>query len=132
MTEESGLTGTPPVTADGPGEEGGLTHTPGLLSYTEACTLLPNPSNSGLKNQIKKVNDPSRRLGSYGYRLPTDDVSGIWVGYEDPDSAADKASYVKSKGLAGIAVVDLSLDDYSGICNGDKFPILKAARNRLL
>jgi Prp8 binding protein len=37
----------------------------------------------------------------------------------------------KAKGLGGIAIVDITLDDFRGLCTGDKFPILRAAKFRL-
>lgn len=69
--------------------------------------------------------------GTYAFRLPGDDVDGIWAGYEDTDIAGTKAAYVKAKGLGGIAIVDLSLDDFRGLCTGDKYPLLRAAKFRL-
>lgn len=70
--------------------------------------------------------------GTYAFRLPDDDGEhGIWVGYEDPDTAGNKASYVKAKGLGGVSINDLSLDDFRGLCTGDKYPILRAAKFRL-
>jgi GH18 family chitinase len=53
------------------------------------------------------------------------------VAYEDPDTAGYKGAYVKNKGLGGIAIWDISLDDFRGVCTGERFPILKAARNHL-
>lgn len=70
--------------------------------------------------------------GTYAFRLPDDDgENGMWVGYEDPDTAGNKAGYAKAKGLAGISVNDLSLDDFRGLCTGDKYPVLRAAKFRL-
>lgn len=64
----------------------------------------------------------------YAYRYPDkDDKGGVWIGYEDPETAAIKAQYVKNKGLGGIAIDDLTLDDFRGVCNNNKFAILKAA-----
>lgn len=81
---------------------------------------------------VRKVGDPTKRYGSYGYRLPDKDGEhGLWLGYEDPDTAGNKAGYVKAKGLGGIAINDLSYDDFRGTCTGDKFPILRAAKYRL-
>lgn len=78
------------------------------------------------------MGDPSKRLGSYAYRLPKkSDDTGLWVGYEDTESAAYKAAYVKNKGLGGVAIFDLSLDDPRGVCDGHTFPILRAAKNGL-
>lgn len=70
--------------------------------------------------------------GTYAFRLPDDNGdNGIWVGYEDPDTAGNKAAYVRAKGLGGIAIDDLTLDDFRGLCSGDKYPILRAAKFRL-
>lgn len=71
-------------------------------------------------------------LGAYAFRLPNSSGDGgMWVSYEDPDTAANKAAYVKSKGLGGIAVHDLTLDDFRGLCTGNKYPVLRAAKFRL-
>lgn len=129
-------TGVPPIREiDTAGPEGIQSKQAGLLSYPEICTKLPNPSNNNLKGEdapLRKVNDPTKRFGTYAYRLPDGDGNfGLWVGYEDPDTAGNKAAYVKSKGLGGIAVVDLSYDDFRGTCTGDKYPVLRAAKYRL-
>lgn len=35
-------------------------------------------------------------LGTYAFRLPDDNgEGGLWVSYEDPDTAGKKANYVK-------------------------------------
>jgi len=129
-------TGVPPILGvTEPGLEGIQTKTPGLLSYPEICAKLPNPSNNNLKGEdapLRKVTDPTKRFGTYAYRLPDSDGNfGMWVSYEDPDTAGNKAGYVRAKGLGGISIVDLSLDDFRGTCSGDKYPILRAAKYRL-
>lgn len=136
MTDESGTTGVPPLTTDNEGIiEGTSTKTPGLLSYPEICARLSNPSNlnkEGDDAPLKKVTDPTKRFGTYAFRLPDkDDNFGLWVGYEDPETAAIKAGYVKEKNLGGVGIFDISMDDYKGLCNGEKFPILRAAKYRL-
>lgn len=71
-------------------------------------------------------------LGVYAFRLPDENgENGIWVGYEDADSVGNKAGYVRAKGLGGIAVVDVTLDDFRGLCTGEKYPLLRAAKFRL-
>lgn len=77
----------------------------------------------------RRVPDPTKNLGTYAFRLPKDDVKGIWISFEEPETAKQKAQYVKQNGLGGIALMDLSLDDARGICNSNKFPILKAVKN---
>ncbi|KAH8272701.1 hypothetical protein KR026_004588 [Drosophila bipectinata] len=137
LTKDSGLTGLPPVAeADGVAPAGTQTQVPGLLSWPEVCAKLPNPANQHLKGAdgpLRKVGDPTRRFGSYAYRSADDSgENGVWVGYEDPDTAAIKAEYVKREGLGGIAVVDLSFDDFRGGCTGgDKFPILRKIKGSL-
>ena len=136
IEEGSTQTGVPPFEGHGPGPEGIQTKQQGLLSYPEICLKLTNPQNKDLKGEngpIRKVGDPTKRYGSYGYRLPDSDGKfGLWVGYEDPDTAGNKAAYVRAKSLGGVAIFDLTLDDFRGACSGDKFPILRSARNRLV
>nr|CAI5860194.1 unnamed protein product [Callosobruchus analis] len=129
MTEDSGLTGVPPFYTEGPGEEGPYTKEAGLLAYPEICSKIATPKEiqAGYLGKLRKINDPTKRFGTYAYRLPKDDKEGIWVSFEDPDTVTSKASYVKAKGLGGVALVDLTLDDFRGLCTGDKYPILRAA-----
>lgn len=129
LNEDSERAGVPPVTADGPGAQGPHTEIPGLLSYAEICALLTEHT----VGRLRLVNDPSKKYGSYahqGYNSATE-ADGVWVGFDNPDTAGTKAQYVKSKGLGGVAIYDLSLDDFRGTCNGDKFPIVKAAKYKL-
>ncbi|XP_018571343.1 chitinase-like protein Idgf4 [Anoplophora glabripennis] len=130
-SDTSSVDSIPLTDLEGPGDPGPLTKEAGLLSYPEICTKVEQPS--GVKGgssptQFKKVTDPTKRRGPYAYRLPDEnDEGGIWIGYEDPESATNKAAYVKSKGLGGIAVDDLTLDDFKGVCGHNKYAILKAA-----
>ncbi|KAH8284978.1 hypothetical protein KR054_003375 [Drosophila jambulina] len=77
----------------------------------------------------------SERMESFIIPLHKNDDSGengVWAGYEDPDTAAIKAEYVKREGLGGIAVVDLSFDDFRGGCTAhDKYPILCSVKSKL-
>ncbi|XP_049537754.1 chitinase-like protein Idgf4 [Anopheles darlingi] len=135
LDEDSGITGTPPIPADGPAPPGPHTGAAGTYSYGEVCSMLPNPSNAvskGADYPLRKVNDPTKRFGPYAFRIPDESGKhGIWVSYEDPESAGNKAAYVKAKGLGGISINDLAADDFRGTCSGDKFPILRAAKYRL-
>ncbi|XP_063546680.1 chitinase-like protein EN03 isoform X4 [Cydia strobilella] len=130
---DSEISGVPPLHADGPGEAGPYTKKEGILSYPEVCAKLINPNHQkGMQPHLRKVTDPSKRFGTYAFRLPDDSgEGGLWVSYEDPDTAGQKATYVKSKNLGGVSIVDLSMDDFRGLCTGDKYPILRAAKYRL-
>ncbi|EDW64410.1 chitinase-like protein Idgf3 [Drosophila virilis] len=136
LTPDSGTTGEPVVAADGPAVAGPQTKTEGLLNWAEICQLLPNPSNTngkGAAAPIRRVPDPTKRYGSYAYRLPDEDGQyGLWVSYDDPDTAASKAQYARVKNLGGVALFDLTQDDFRGQCTGDRFPMLRAIKYRLL
>ena len=81
---------------------------------------------------MRKIVDPGKKRGAYGFRLPYKKVEeGLWVGYEEPETATAKAAYAKSRGLGGVAILDLSLDDSRGICDGNRFPITRAAKINL-
>lgn len=137
MTSDSGITGVPPIPEtivdNLKAEPQSLT--PGMLSWAEVCAKLPNPSNSYLKGAdapLRYVNDPTKRFGSYGFRIPDNNGEhGLWVGYENPDTAANKAAYVKARSLGGVGIFDLSLDDFLGRCTNDKYPILRAIKHKL-
>lgn len=84
---------------------------------------------------LRKQDDPQRRLGTYSFRLPDKKLKqeyGTWVSFEEPETAGYKASYAKLAGLGGVAIIDLSLDDFRGMCNSNKFPILRAARTQFM
>lgn len=129
------LTGAPPVAADGEAAEGVQTRTRGLYSYPEICGMILSQVNKDLKGEhapLKKVVDPTKRYGTYAFRLPDENGSnGIWVGFEEPESAGSKASFVRGKGLGGVAVFDLSLEDFRGACSGAKFPIVTKIKEKL-
>jgi len=136
LVEGTTQTGVPPIIdLEEPAPEGIQTKEAGLLSWPEICAKLPNPSNSLLKGDLaplRKIGDPTKRYGSYAYRLPDGDgYYGLWVGYEDPESAGNKADYVVNKNLGGVCIHDVSYDDFRGACNGEKYPILRSAKYRV-
>lgn len=129
LNEDSEIAGVPPVTADGAGAPGSQTGIPGLLSYAEICSQLTEHT----VGRLRRVNDPSKKYGPYAYQSyhAASETAGVWVGFDDPDTAGNKALYSKAKGLGGVAIYELSLDDFRGVCNGDKYPIVKGARLKL-
>uniref|UniRef100_A0A0K8UBC0 Chitinase-like protein Idgf3 n=1 Tax=Bactrocera latifrons TaxID=174628 RepID=A0A0K8UBC0_BACLA len=137
MTKDSGNTGLPVVPAtEGAAPAGPITKTPGLFNWLEVCQRLPNPSNINAKGAdapLRRISDPTKRYGTYAFHTADEDgANGVWVSYEDPDTAASKAGYVKAKNLGGVALFDITLDDFHGQCTGDKFPMLRAVKYRLL
>lgn len=129
-------TGVPPIVTDGQTEPAPQSKEPGLFSYAEVCTQILSPANKEKKGEdapYRKVNDPSKRFGTYAYRLPDKDGNfGLWIGFEDPATVGNKAAFARAKGLGGISMVDLSKDDFRGTCTGEKYPILTEARKRFV
>ncbi|XP_011187129.1 chitinase-like protein Idgf1 [Zeugodacus cucurbitae] len=136
ITPDSGLTGVPVIPeTDGPAPAGLQSQIPGLLSWPEICAKMPNDVNADYRGEnapLRKVIDLVQRYGNYAFR-PADENGehGMWVSYDDPDFASIKASYVRTKGLGGVALYDLSYDDFRGLCTGLKFPILRAIKQFL-
>jgi len=134
LDSNSGLEGEPPISAVGAAEAGPQTQHNGKLSWPEVCNKLPNARNAvweGKDGPLRKVPDPTKRYGPYAYRLAEGNNDGEWVSYEEPASVVNKAQYVKAKRLGGIGIFDLSLDDFRGQCQGEKYPILRAAKQAL-
>jgi chitinase len=137
IEKDATMNGAPPVSTNGLAPEAVQTRTQGLYSYPEICNMLLNEQNKNLKGEhapLKRVADPTKRYGIYAYRLPdASGAYGVWVGYEDPESAGNKAAFVKGKGLGGVSLFDLSTEDVRGSCSGGtvKFPILQKVKEKL-
>ncbi|XP_073826300.1 chitinase-like protein Idgf1 [Musca autumnalis] len=135
MTTDSQLSGMPVVPETfGPADAGVMSNKAGLLSWPEICGLLNKASTAngfrGPNAALQKVVDIERKYGNYAFR-PADENNehGIWISFDDPDFAGHKADYARQKGLGGIALYDLSYDDFRGLCTGAKFPILRSVQN---
>lgn len=101
IEKDATITGSPPVAANGAAPEAVQTRTAGILSYPEICNMLLNDQNKNLKGEhapLRRIPDPTKRYGVYAFRLPDEQGGyGMWVGYEDPESAGNKASFVKGE-----------------------------------
>ncbi|GAB1608659.1 chitinase-3-like protein 1 [Argonauta hians] len=95
----------------GPGERGPFTGDLGVQAYYEMCLMLQR---GGVVFWIEDQKVP--------YVVKGDQ----WYGYDDPDSLKIKVEWMMKKGLGGIAVWALPLDDFSNICGGGKYPLMKA------
>ena len=89
----------PPVQAKGAAPAGFLTKAAGSMGYMEICLKVKNAG-------WIEVDDPE---GPYAYSKDR----SIWVGYDTPGSAADKAYYIIERGLGGAMIWDLPQDDFS-------------------
>lgn len=111
LDDDSKVDTVPPEGLDGAGAPGPLTKDAGILSYPEICTRVAGGTGNVSPAGYRKVPDTTHRRGSYAYK-PADaekDEEGIWIAYEDPESAASKAAYVKSKGIYGVTVTSRDL-----------------------
>ncbi|XP_005179409.1 chitinase-like protein Idgf3 isoform X1 [Musca domestica] len=136
MTPESKADGLPVVQhTDGPASAGEEIKIPGLLKYSEICQLTSpwKVDRKGDEAPLKRVMDRIRKYNVYAFRsADSHGENGLWVSFDDTDSAGTKATYVKNRGLGGVALFDLSLDDFRGNCDGDKFPLLRTIKIKLL
>lgn len=122
----------PPLYAaiNGPGEPGPYTQKAGLLSYGEICTKLrvpPFSAGPSVAAEYRKIPDLSKRTGPVVYREANNTHDGVWISYSDPEYVIEKTSFARFKTLAGVAICDITLDDFRGMCTGSKYPLLKAA-----
>ncbi|XP_037070179.1 probable chitinase 10 [Pollicipes pollicipes] len=107
----------PPATAAGSGRAGPYSGEAGTLTYLEICEKVADGWTS--------VPDPSAKIGPYAY-------SGEqWVGYDDPDMAAEKTRYAVGRGLGGVMVWDVGSEDVRGVCGGGRWPLLAAINANL-
>ncbi|XP_073826301.1 chitinase-like protein Idgf1 isoform X1 [Musca autumnalis] len=123
IERDSGLSGMPVVASTRrPADAGTMSRQAGLLSWPEICKQWKETSDDPLQN----VEDDERKYGNYAFR-PADENNeyGIWISYDGPDFAEYKADYARQKALGGMAVYDLSYDDFRGFCVG-YFPILRS------
>ncbi|XP_063242700.1 chitinase-like protein Idgf4 [Bacillus rossius redtenbacheri] len=111
-----------PLAADGPGEAGPLTRTPGLLAFTEVCGNLTDGSCRMTPVMSQTQRDTQVGLRAYCRATRT------WVALDDPEMAAAKARYARDACLGGLQLVDLSLDDFAGRCGLGAYPVLSEAR----
>ncbi|XP_075152624.1 chitinase-like protein Idgf3 [Haematobia irritans] len=108
----------PPVeNVQGPSTLGKELQTPGLVNWLEICLLL--------KNRTLVVKG-SYDHGQYFVFPSTENFHhDTWITFDAPNVAYQKTLYASEKGLGGVALMDLSCDDYSGSCTGLRFPILR-------
>ena len=99
---------TPPAPTQGPYGEG-------TMAYYEICEAIHNKGWTVYKT--------SQAIGPYAVS-PT--IPRMWVGYDDPAMAIAKTYYILSKGLGGVMLWDISMDDFQGISGEGPNPLTNA------
>ncbi|ETN57952.1 brain chitinase and chia [Anopheles darlingi] len=101
----------------GPGNEGPYTEQPGHLAYYEACAII-------------QLDASWTRVWEDVQRVPYAFFQDQWVGYDDRNSVTEKGNFVVARGLAGVMVWSIDMDDFRGYC-GPKFNLLRALNDSL-
>ena len=78
----------------------------------------------GIEGWSVRKPDPDR-YGPFAY---SDDE---WVGYDDEEMAATKAEFALEKGLGGVMFWSIDNDDFRGLCTGQPYPLIEAAKSVL-
>lgn len=117
------------IKADGPGPAGKYTKQDGKLSYYEICYLLLQKINgNGSSVQLKEY---ILSLGTAAFKAPTKSEYGIWLAFDNLHYIIERVKYAQEIELAGLAVMDLSLDDFRGACKVQPFPVLRTVKSYL-
>ena len=54
-----------------------------------------------------------------------------WLSYDNERSIALKSQFAYDQGLAGVMTWSIDTDDFLGMCNGPKFPLLRTINHAL-
>jgi len=102
--------------------QGPYTREDGFLGYNEIC--LQQIQDSGL-SQTWTVNWDQYYQAPYMYR------GDQWLSYDNERSIQAKTEYAWDQGLAGVMTWSIDTDDFLGMCNGPKFPLLRTINHAL-
>lgn len=108
------------VTTPGAPGNGGI-GTPTTTYYNEICGWVRNEN-------WTVVRDPTKSMGPYVLSQTT---PKIWVGYDDPAMAVVKTKYALTKGLGGVSVYSVDMDDFQNKCGDGENPVMTAIAKTL-
>jgi len=99
--------------------QGPYTREDGFLGYNEIC--------------VEKLNQEApwtsvweeHHLAPFMYR------GDSWLSYDNERSIALKSQFAYDQGLAGVMTWSIDTDDFLGMCNGPKFPLLRTINHAL-
>lgn len=90
----------------------------GPLKYNQIC--------QNVRNGWTRVYDNTQQ-GTYAYG-----GNNQWVGYDDAQSIQVKINYIKSNGLGGGMIWEMSGDDSTGSCGSGAYPLTTLLKNGLV
>ncbi|XP_078276470.1 chitinase-3-like protein 1 [Rhinoraja longicauda] len=106
LTSSDAKVGAP---ASGPGPEGAITKTDGILAYYELCDFLKGSTKYWIQDQ----------------KVPYAVKGGIWMGYDDMDSINVKVQWMKEQHFGGVLVWTLDFDDVHNHCKEGISPLVQ-------
>jgi len=98
--------------------QGPFTREDGFLGYNEICLKLTQET------------DWTVEWDSH-YQAPFMYSADRWISFDDQRSIAVKSDYAFDQGLAGVMTWSIDTDDFMGMCNGAKFPLLRTINHAL-
>lgn len=101
------------------GKAGEYTEWDGWLSYYEICI------NTNF-NGWSVVHDSDQKAVLFAFS------GDQWVSFDDVETTRQKAIYVRQMNLGGVSFSSLDTDDFRGICDHGKYPLLKTLNEELL
>jgi len=104
--------------ATGPGDQGSGTKEDGYLAYYEICEKI-------LEEGWDLVTPYPGIMGPYAHK------DNQWVGFDDVDSAVEKAFYVAEEELGGIMFWTIDNDDFRGLCGKTPYPLIESAKGAM-
>ncbi|XP_068632839.1 chitinase-3-like protein 2 [Battus philenor] len=106
--------------ASGYGKLGGL----GFVNYPDICNFIKD-----FRKEVVVTTD-------FDAKVPYLQRGQEWVSFDTPQSAMEKATYIRKNNLRGAMIYSLNADDYMGICDEKpagrvKFPLAVSVKNAL-
>jgi len=99
--------------------QGPYTREDGFMGYNEIC--------------VERLNReaPWEETWDEEHAAPYMFRGDSWMSYDNERSVALKAEFAFDAGLAGVMTWSIDTDDFEGICNGPKFPLLRTLNHAL-
>lgn len=98
--------------------QGPYTREDGFLGYNEICLKLTGETDWTVE-------------WDEHYQAPFMHSGERWISFDNEKSIAIKSDYAFDQGLAGVMTWSIDTDDFMGMCNGAKFPLLRTISHAL-